>query len=42
MGITALHPFLYFCSLGNSGEHLTVEQAKARADAQAWGPVKWD
>ena len=34
--------FLYFCSLGKSGEHLTVDDAKAWADAQPWGPVKWD
>jgi hypothetical protein len=34
--------FLYFCSLGKSGEHLSVEDAKAWADAQPWGPVKWD
>ena len=34
--------FLYFCSEGKSGEHLAVEDAKAWADAQLWGPVKWD
>jgi hypothetical protein len=34
--------FIYSCSLGKSGEHLTVEDAKAWADAQPWGPVKWD
>jgi hypothetical protein len=34
--------FLYFCSLGKSGEHLDVEDAKAWADAQPWGPVYWD
>jgi hypothetical protein len=34
--------FLYYCSLGRCGEHLTVEDAKAWADAQPWGPVTWD
>jgi len=33
--------FLYYCSLGKSGEHLTVDDAKAWADAQPWGPVSW-
>jgi hypothetical protein len=33
--------FLYFCSLGKSGEHFTAEDAKAWADAQPWGPVTW-
>jgi hypothetical protein len=34
--------FLYFCSLGQSGEHLDIEGAKAWADAQPWGPVSWE
>jgi hypothetical protein len=34
--------FLYFCSLGRSGEYLDIESAKAWADAQPWGPVSWD
>lgn len=34
--------YLYRCIPGNSGEHLSVEGAKAWADAQPWGPVKWD
>jgi hypothetical protein len=34
--------FLYFCSLGDSGEHLDVEGVKAWAAAQPWGPVNWD
>jgi hypothetical protein len=34
--------FLYFCSIGKSGEYLSVEYVKAWADAQPWGPVKWD
>ncbi|MEW6435540.1 MAG: hypothetical protein AB1508_00050 [Pseudomonadota bacterium] len=33
--------FLY-CSVPGHGEFLTVEEAKANADAQPWGPVKWD
>jgi hypothetical protein len=33
--------FLYYCSVGNSGEHLSVRDAKAWADAQPWGPVIW-
>ena len=33
--------FLYFCWPANSGEHLTVEDAKKWADAQPWGPVSW-
>jgi len=34
--------FLYFCSLGKSGGHLCVDDAKAWANAQPWGPVSWD
>jgi hypothetical protein len=34
--------YLYYCFPGNSGEHLSVDEAKAWADAQPWGPVKWD
>ena len=37
-----LDGFIYFCSLGKSGEHLSSEAVKAWADAQLWGPVKWD
>lgn len=33
--------FLY-CSVPGKGEFLTVDEAKASADAQPWGPVKWD
>ena len=39
---STLDGFIYFCSLGKSGEHLSVEAAKAWADTQPWGPVKWD
>jgi len=34
--------FLYYCWPGRSGEHLTIEDVKAWADAQPWGPVNWD
>lgn len=34
--------YLYFCLLGNSGEHLSVEDVKAWANSQPWGPVDWD
>jgi len=34
--------FLYYSSLGASGEYFDVEDAKAWADAQPWGPVRWD
>ena len=34
--------YLYYCLLGSSGEHLSVEEVKAWADAQPWGPVEWD
>ena len=33
--------FLYFL-LPRSGEYLTIEEAKAAADAKPWGPIKWD
>jgi len=33
--------FLYCYDLG-SGEYLTLEEAKAAADARPWGPVRWD
>ena len=34
--------FLYCCWPTSSGEHQTLEAAKAAADAQPWGPVTWD
>jgi hypothetical protein len=34
--------FLYFCAPEGGDEFLTIEDAKAWADAQPWGPVKWD
>jgi hypothetical protein len=34
--------YLYYSSLGNSGEHLSAEDVKAWADSQPWGPVEWD
>ena len=34
--------FLYFCAPWSSGDHLTVQEAKAWADAQPWGPIIWD
>lgn len=34
--------FLYFCWPGRFGEYMTVEEAKAAADAEPWGPIKWD
>jgi hypothetical protein len=37
-----LDGFLYQASLGDCGEHQTLAEAKAWADAQPWGPVKWD
>jgi hypothetical protein len=37
-----LDGFVYQASLGNCGEHQTLAEAKAWADAQPWGPVKWD
>lgn len=33
--------FLYFYSPGRFREYLTIEEAKA-ADAELWGPIKWD
>jgi len=34
--------YLYYCFPANSGEHLSMSEVKAWADAQPWGPVKWD
>ena len=34
--------FLYSCWPGGHGEYLTIEDAKAAADAEPWGPIKWD
>jgi hypothetical protein len=34
--------FLYCCWPAGCGEHLTVDEAKAAADAMPWGPVTWD
>jgi hypothetical protein len=34
--------FLYVCVPGGRREHLTLDDAKAEADAKPWGPVKWD
>ena len=34
--------FLYVCEPLGGEEFLTIEEAKAWADAQPWGPVKWD
>jgi hypothetical protein len=34
--------FLYFYMPGKFGEYMTIEEAKAAADAEPWGPVKWD
>ncbi len=34
--------FLYYCLLTNSGEHQSLEELKAWANSQPWGPVKWD
>jgi hypothetical protein len=33
--------FLYLL-LPGGGEYMTIEEAKAAADAEPWGPVKWD
>jgi len=33
--------FVYYCSVGASGEHLSVEDAKVWASNQSWGPVNW-
>ncbi|HLX82901.1 MAG TPA: hypothetical protein VKR59_03325 [Terriglobales bacterium] len=34
--------FLYYYRPGGSGEYMTLEEAKAMADAEPWGPVTWD
>jgi hypothetical protein len=34
--------FVYFTRPGARETFLSVEEAKASADAQPWGPVKWD
>jgi hypothetical protein len=34
--------FLYFYMPGKFGEYMTIDEAKAAADAEPWGPVKWD
>lgn len=34
--------FLYIYWPGGRAEFLTAEEAKACADAEPWGPVKWD
>lgn len=34
--------FLYFYMPGKFGEYMTIEEAKAAADAEPWGPVKWE
>jgi tetratricopeptide (TPR) repeat protein len=34
--------FLYSCAPSPGGQYLTIDEAKAAADAQPWGPVKWD
>jgi hypothetical protein len=34
--------FLYSCQPGRGEEFLTIEEAKASADAEPWGPVAWD
>ena len=34
--------FLYYCEPVVSDEYLTIEDAKAWADSQPWGPVTWD
>jgi hypothetical protein len=33
--------FLYFYWPGGFREHMTIEEAKANADAEPWGPIKW-
>jgi hypothetical protein len=33
--------FLY-CYCPGSGEYMTIEEAKAAADAEPWVPIKWD
>jgi len=39
-----LDGFVYYSSLGNAAGQffLTVEEAKRWADAQPWGPIKWE
>jgi hypothetical protein len=34
--------FLYLYWPGRFGEYMTIEEAKAAADAEPWGPIKWD
>jgi hypothetical protein len=35
--------FLYFLlPVQDSAEYMTVEEAKAAAEAKPWGPIKWD
>jgi hypothetical protein len=34
--------FLYSYWPGSFGEYMTVEEAKAAADSEPWGPIKWD
>ena len=34
--------FLYFYWPGGFREYMTIEEAKAAADAEPWGPIKWD
>jgi hypothetical protein len=34
--------YLYYFWPGRCAEHLTIEDAKAAADGQSWGPVEWD
>ena len=33
--------FLYFYWPGGFSEFMTVEEAKAAADTEPWGPIKW-
>jgi hypothetical protein len=33
---------LYCCWPVHCGERLTIDEAKAAANAEPWGPVKWD
>jgi len=34
--------FVYDVGAGSGGEFYSIEEAKRWADAQPWGPVKWD
>ena len=34
--------YLYCCWPGHCGEHLTIEEAKAAANAKPWGPITWE